>query len=87
MSKYDYYFLTDPDKKGTLVRQNKQNMVEYFYDFDANTWQNFSGLLSNYITPEAKYFGEYELVDEQEAIIYISRKIFMKFYDFGFTNK
>ncbi|MDR1473193.1 MAG: hypothetical protein LBI41_01315 [Lactobacillales bacterium] len=82
---YDYFLLTDTKDDAILVRQHTKTMKETFYDLDTGQWLSFNGLME-YMLFESKHFDQYQILDKKEAAIYISRKIFMKYYKNGFVN-
>ncbi|MDR0921524.1 MAG: hypothetical protein LBM95_03970 [Lactobacillales bacterium] len=81
---FDYYVLNDEKHKGLLIRQNRETMDEAYYSVAFSQWTPCQ-LLVNYFLLESDVFNQYELLTEEEAIVYISRLMFMKFYDDGFA--
>jgi hypothetical protein len=86
-NQYNYYFLTDKDHHGNLIRQDQEDLLESRYDFKKHQWVNFNQLIPEYINPEGKYSGQYEIIEPDDAHVYLSLKTFIQLYNEGFVNE
>ncbi|SKA05017.1 hypothetical protein SAMN02745116_02251 [Pilibacter termitis] len=80
----DYYVLEDAKRKGLLVRQDTRNLEEMFYNVSTSQWEDCDFLLE-YMDMENENFGQYTQISDKEAVVYLNRLMFMKFYDDGFA--
>jgi hypothetical protein len=82
---HEYYCLVDEENNLHLVREHKDELVEEYFDVLHSRWVPFDTLMD--FLRQLDDAVEYEIIKEQEAIVLMSRLMFMKFYDDGFTNE
>ncbi|MDR2464862.1 MAG: hypothetical protein LBD38_01110 [Streptococcaceae bacterium] len=82
---FDYYVLEDEEHKGYLIRQDPISLEEMFYDSDRCNWSECDIILK-YMDLKNENFGKYHLINEKEAVVYINRLMFMKYFGNGFQN-
>lgn len=81
---YEYYILKDKKRKGLLVRQNPETMEEMYYNSQEFRWVSCD-LILKYMQSENELYGQYDSISDKEALVYLNRLLFMKYYDDGFA--
>ena len=62
-----YYELKDCSHSGMIIRKNKENRREHYYNKKSKNWEPI-GIMIRYFWPESDTFEMYEELSEEEVL-------------------